>query len=1184
MDFDAGERYRVVRELGRGGMGVVFLGHDLERDIAVALKVQSSPHVHDMLWLKREFRVVGSMRHPNLVEFFDLVAEQDRCFFSMEYVDGVSALNWVGSAPSDPVNFERVEKVLFEVAQALHYLHVRGVIHRDVKPGNVLVNRNGVAKLLDFGVALGTRSMQATDRHLIGTIEGIGQLTGTVPYLAPEYIARFSLGSSIDLYGLGALAFRMCTGRVPFDGALIDVQRAQLRAGVAPRVSSFNPKIPGHLDDLIADLLNFDDEARPTADDVVMRLGAKYPLHVKSSTRHFTPRFIGRDAELAQLVTIMQGDAAVPPHPPATRPRTSTMVLVVGTAGVGKATLLREGVAECRSTVMSWRGRCKDNEHVPYRAFDAIIDDIACGIAEVGLPVGYHASAALQQVFPNLQPALGPLRSSYPTVDPRVAKDVAHRDFAILLDVLLDKGRGSLVIEELQWADPESIELIRVILADQQRNVVVIASVTTVHGGAIPAHIVELVHSVGGTMLELAPLTKLDRRAMVSDLMPFASDSAKQRVADMAAGSPLLTELYADESMLQTDLPTDVIMAPATLRDLTDDEIDIQDATLMRIARLGEHARTVALYLAGAAGALHFGQLAELTELAPLALHGAISALLDARLIRTAGAAANRGGYEFVHPSVSVSVYRSMREVQKRILHNRIATWHIAKNDPATFAHMIASQLCAAGPSLAGAQWCLQAAEIGLRQLAFANARFWFERARSQAARCDASVAERIKIENEATLGIARSAQLAGNQGAAALAFRTLADNLPNERATWLRHAAEADIKGGNIEQGMAFARELLRRHGPVAHGSSLKSAFTSTALAVAGLAQRRGAAPHDAVASLTFRMVTKLLATTRPLEAFDYTMRMLRVAWRSDDAANINLAHALSAAYLIALTNGTLGRRFANIAIKRARKHNDEYAEAVGQTALGILYACRGEWTKMRTAFAAGEHLCEDLGMAKSWEASFLRCYRGIGEMQAGEHAFAVLLLVRTVKDSDDFVSRILARAFRGRALVAAGQLAAAHVLASELPFDDAALGMAQVQCDIFRCELAIKQGDWAAALLAADVFERHARLATVWNLPALRSDCDIIRAEAYAGLAALPGPQQSTFALRSVKHAAAVLVLGPFTAYVPIVWRIFGDVAHSAKRPVLTRLLYRVAKVAADRRGGATVQADVAARLRTK
>lgn len=1179
MGFYAGQRYRVVREIGRGGMGVVFLGHDLERDIAVALKVQSSQQVHDMLWLKREFRVVGSMRHPNLVEFFDLVAEQDQCFFSMEYVDGESALTWVRSTTADAVDFTRVEKVVFEVAQALHHLHVRGVIHRDVKPGNVLVNRSGVAKLLDFGVALGARAMQPTDRHLIGTVEGIGQLTGTVPYLAPEYIARLSLGSSIDLYGLGALAFRMCTGRVPFDGGLIDVQRAQLRAGAAPRVSTINPAVPAHLDQLIADLLNFDDLVRPTAGDVVMRLGANQQQ--TAMPQQVAPRFIGRSVELAQLATLMHGghSADAPTQPV----RSCNMVLVVGTAGVGKATLLRQAVATCRTTVMSWRGRCKDNEHVPYRAFDAIIDDIACGIAEGGLPSHYHPSAALHAVFPNLQAVLRPPLESQPHVDPRVAKDEAHRDFARLLDVLLQTSRGSLVIEELQWADPESIELIRVILAAPSRRLTLVASVTTVHGGTVPPHILELVQSVGGTVLELAPFTAVDQCAMVADLMPFASASAKQRVVEMAAGSPLLTELYADESILQTDLPTEIIVAPAALRDLSDDEIDIQDATLMRIARLGDNSRTVALYLAGAAGPLLFGQLAELTELAPPALDAAIRALLEARLICTTITAASHAGYEFVHPSVSVSVYRSMRDTQKRMLHNRIANWHIAKNDPATLAHVIATQLCSAGPSLAGAQWCLHAAENGLRQLAFANARFWFERARSQATRCDAELAQRSEIENLATLGIARSAQLAGNQTAAGYAFRELAEKLPDEKIAWLRHAAETDIKGGDMAQGMAFAREVLGQHGVVAAGSSVRSAITATAQALAGLIQPRDVAQYDAIESLTFRMATKSLATTQPLEAFDYTMRMLRVALRSNDTASIDLAHALSAAYLIALTNGTLGRRIAEAAIARARLHSDGYAEAVGHTALGILYGCRGEWTKMRSAFIAGEQLCDDLGLAKSWEASFMRCYRGLGEMHAGDHEFAVMLLARTIHDSDDYVSRITARAFRGRALVAAGQLDAAHALANELPTDEAALGMAQVQCDMLRCELAIKQRDWTGALLAADVFERHARGATVWNLPALRSDCDMIRAAAYAGLAAVPGPQQARLSLRAVKHAAALLILGPFTAYVPIALQILGDVAHHTQRPRLTRWLYKLAKVSADRRGGAAVRADVAVRLRT-
>src|ERR1041385_5305178 len=172
-----GDRYRIVRELGAGGMGVVYLARDLRRDMDVAIKLCQRSEAHALRWLKREFRVVGALRHPNRVELFELVARERSYYFTMEHVVGVDPRRWVTKPPKPAppvhdhttdtlaplraqkaapqggelpeIDFGRARDVLHQLAEAVAFLHARGVIHRDIKPSNVLV-ANGVARVVDF--------------------------------------------------------------------------------------------------------------------------------------------------------------------------------------------------------------------------------------------------------------------------------------------------------------------------------------------------------------------------------------------------------------------------------------------------------------------------------------------------------------------------------------------------------------------------------------------------------------------------------------------------------------------------------------------------------------------------------------------------------------------------------------------------------------------------------------------------------------------------------------------------------------------------------------------------------------------------------------------------------------------------------------------------------------------------
>jgi len=204
--------YRVVRLLGRGGMGAVYLARDLALDREVAIKVvkadSSAREVHDRL--RREARTAARLSHPNIVPLHAFGEVEGMPYFVMGFVRGESLaarLRRDGHLPE-----EEARRILADLAEALDHAHRQGVVHRDVKPDNVLLDdESGRALLTDFGVA---RARGGTE-----TLTAAGGVVGTPAYMSPEQAAgRGEMDGRSDIYSLGVLAYAILTGRLPFEG------------------------------------------------------------------------------------------------------------------------------------------------------------------------------------------------------------------------------------------------------------------------------------------------------------------------------------------------------------------------------------------------------------------------------------------------------------------------------------------------------------------------------------------------------------------------------------------------------------------------------------------------------------------------------------------------------------------------------------------------------------------------------------------------------------------------------------------------------------------------------------------------------------------------------------------------------------------------------------------------------
>src|SRR5215813_13190958 len=203
-------KYQILERIGRGGMGTIFKAHDPVLDRPVALKMISNEvEVTDELRARffREAQACARLSHRNIVTVYDMGEEEGRLFIVMELLDGEELRRLIANRA--PMAIEDKLSVMVQVCDGLHYAHQRGIVHRDVKPGNILVQRNGQVKILDFGIA----QMATSDGGLTRT----GLIMGTLRYIAPEQV-RGRADARSDIYSVGALCYEFLGYRPPFAG------------------------------------------------------------------------------------------------------------------------------------------------------------------------------------------------------------------------------------------------------------------------------------------------------------------------------------------------------------------------------------------------------------------------------------------------------------------------------------------------------------------------------------------------------------------------------------------------------------------------------------------------------------------------------------------------------------------------------------------------------------------------------------------------------------------------------------------------------------------------------------------------------------------------------------------------------------------------------------------------------
>ena len=267
-EFESGTiidgRYRVLHRLGAGGMADVYLAQDEQLDREIALKLLHRRFAEDPGFVerfRREAQAAASLQHPNVVSVFDRGSFEGTYYIAMEYLEGPTLKRLIREQA--PLETGRAIDLTIQMLKAARFAHRRGVIHRDLKPHNVIIDDNDHVKVTDFGIArAGASDMTET-----------GSIMGTAQYLSPEQAQGHAVSAPSDLYSIGIVLYEMLTGRVPFDGES-PVSIALKHVSEAPiPPSQINPEIPSALEQVVLWALNKDPADRPAdADEFIMAL------------------------------------------------------------------------------------------------------------------------------------------------------------------------------------------------------------------------------------------------------------------------------------------------------------------------------------------------------------------------------------------------------------------------------------------------------------------------------------------------------------------------------------------------------------------------------------------------------------------------------------------------------------------------------------------------------------------------------------------------------------------------------------------------------------------------------------------------------------------------------------------------------------------------------------------------
>jgi eukaryotic-like serine/threonine-protein kinase len=788
-------RFEVLRKLGAGGMGVVYEARDPDGGGRVALKSLRALTPSAAQRFKREFRALADVIHPNIVRLHELFATPREMYFTMERIEGVDFLQWVrahgdwsrdGTTPGTVPDVHRLCRALAQLVSAVDAIHKHGKLHRDIKPSNVLVEQSGRVVVLDFGLV---RDAEMPEAGM--TISGA--VMGTPAYMSPEQAGGEEVGPASDFYSIGVVLYQALTGRLPYADGTVSVPVLVAKRDRDPLPPSrLVEGLPSDLEALCLRLLSRTPADRPGAAEVLAALPQAEPTAsaVEDAPQGEVP-LVGRDAALKTLHDAY--DSASLGH--------TVVVLVDGVSGVGKSALVEHFIRSLRrrASAVLLRGRCYERESVPFKAVDAVIDELARYLGK--LPASEAAALmprdihALARLFPTLRGVdaidTAPRRRTRES-DDRELRRRGFDAFKELLGRITDRRPLVVHIDDLQWADDDSVALLlETVQPPEAPHMLLVAGFRREDAQASP-------------VLDRL-LAGLQGRKRAVDLRRIALEPLPPPQADALARSLLRHHGLdaASAPVIATECEGIPFFAGELVRHMAartqDTPPRLDDALRERIARLPANARAVLETVALAGRRLPV----------PMALAAApttegsdaLAHLRSASFVRTLGAR-QHATVETYHDRIRTAVVAGLDDTARAKIHGALA--EALEREPDPDPERLLVHYRGAGDHPRAGAFSVRAAERAAAKLAFDRAAELFALA-LELLRPSGREAGRLHR------GRADALANAGRGHAAAQAYLLASDLCgDDERIDLRRRAAEHLLASGYGEEGRRVLHEVL--------------------------------------------------------------------------------------------------------------------------------------------------------------------------------------------------------------------------------------------------------------------------------------------------------------------------------------------------------------------------------------
>jgi serine/threonine protein kinase/tetratricopeptide (TPR) repeat protein len=971
VEFAGNARFRLVRRIGAGGMGVVWEAFDQEHGRRVALKTLRTVSADALSRFKNEFRALQDLHHDNLVSLGELFEHEGHWFFTMDLVHGCDFLAWVrprvdgqpdpivdpsgadteilgggpvrgtvrSTRPGPRFHEARLRSALGQLARGVHALHAAQKVHRDLKPSNILVTDDQRVVILDFGLI--TEANDAAEDKLVGT----------VGFMSPEQASARAVGPASDWYSVGVLLYLALAGRLPFDGAADDVIALKQRVEPIPPLA-ICPDVPRDLDRLCADLLKVHPESRPDGAEVLRRLDqGDLPALV-------TPPFVGRKRELEVLHA---------GHDEARAGRRA-VVCLRGESGVGKSALAAHFTGSLRNAVVL-EGRCYERESVPYKGVDGAMDELAAHLERLGPEIAEllpRDVGLLPRVFPQLGRVKAIADSSGPHAGEIEPQELRHRVFAALRELLRKLAERSslvLLIDDYQWAGADSTALLAEVLRGPDAPPLLL--ITTVRSD-VRSDPVPTALSDDLRLVEVEGLPAADALALADALL--GSSAARPGVANAIAAEAQGHPLFIDALVRNS-------AAGASGRALK-----LEEALRERIDRLDPTARRLVEVVAVAGTPVQQSVAARVARLELSELVSHVSSLRGAHLVRTRGGRAS-DAIEPYHDRVRAAALAALTGERRHELHRELALTLEANAGQADL-ESICQHWMAVGDAPRAGRWAVLAAQQASDALAFDRAARLYQQALQLRPELDPQRALELQVKLAEALGNA------GRSHAAAQAYLRAAKVAVGARARELqRRAATHLLYAGHVDAGLEAVAQVLSSMGlafPATPGQALMSLLISRVrIRLRGL--RIVERPADTIPPEQLERIDTCFSIATGLGLVDiirgaeFQARHILYALESGDT--VRSARALAFESMFAAAAGPFGRRRVKSLLSRAnelaQKTTDPRATAWVVGAHGFTELQQGRWLTAHDELTRAEEILRERCTGVRWELASMQVHR---------------------------------------------------------------------------------------------------------------------------------------------------------------------------------------------------------------